>query len=65
MPHVQAVCDVLVIENPEELALSPAGKPFLRLSFPNGIKVDITTNLAEMIGGCGAGLRLRLEDQRK
>jgi hypothetical protein len=41
------------------------GKPFLRLTFPDGVVINITTNIAEMIGGAGAGARLRYEDQQR
>lgn len=41
------------------------GKPYLRLEFPDGVVVQITTNLAEMIGGAGAGARQRFEDQKR
>lgn len=38
------------------------GKPFIRLSFPQGPVVHITTNLAEMIGGAGMGAAVRFKD---
>ena len=58
---VQGYAQVNVIEDAGEVAEndSPAGKPFLRLKFSDGTAVDITTNLAEMIGGVGAGVRTR------
>ena len=31
-------------------------------NIPDGMTIDITTNLAEMIGGCGKGARERYED---
>jgi hypothetical protein len=46
-------------------AESPLGKPFLRLEFPGGVSIPISTNLAEMIGGVGAGVRKRWEDLQK
>lgn len=64
---VQTLCDVLIIDDPRLIQLedSPLGKPYLRLKFEDGTRINITTNLAEMIGGVGAGLRKRLEDQKK
>lgn len=58
---VQGIARIEVIDDPGEIAVSgsPDGKPFLRVGFADGVTVDITTNLAEMIGGCGAGLRQR------
>lgn len=55
MVHGQA--DLLIVDDPAEIAAnqSPAGKPFLRVTFPGLPPIDITTNLAEMIGGVGAG----------
>lgn len=44
---------------------SPLGKSYLRATFPTetgDVTVCISTNLAEMIGGAGAGLRKRRED---
>lgn len=66
MRNVQGVCDVLVIDDPALIKAqqSPSGKPFLRLTFDYGFVVDISTNLAEMIGGVGAGVRKREEDKR-
>jgi hypothetical protein len=63
--YVYQMVDVAVIDDPDELARSGVKKPFLLLTFrgPEGTRVAaISTNLAEMIGGCGAGLRLRVED---
>ena len=50
-------CDLKVMKNDPRI-----GKPYLRLEFPDGMTIDITTNLAEMIGGCGKGARERYED---
>ena len=36
-------------------------KPYLEIDF-NGVTINISTNLAEMIGGVGKGARLRHED---
>jgi hypothetical protein len=46
------------------------GKPYLQLTFQRGdgqldLVVSITTNLAEMIGSAGAGVRERWEDRRR
>jgi hypothetical protein len=62
---VHGQVQVNTVDDPAEavLAGSPLGKPFLRLEFPDGVVVNITTNLAEMIGGCGSGLRQRHEAQ--
>lgn len=43
--------------------LSPKGKPFIKMTFPDGSIQCITTNVAEMIGGIGAGTRKRWEDR--
>lgn len=62
--HGHAV--LLLIDDPAEIAKAadpPKGKPFLHLTFDDGTTVAITTNLAEMIGGAGAGLRKRWEDR--
>ena len=50
-------CNVKFMENDPH-----TGKPYLRLEFPDGMTIEITTNLAEMIGGCGKGARERYED---
>jgi hypothetical protein len=64
--NVQGVCQVNAIDDEYTIRRlrSPGGKPFLRLTFEDGVVLDITTNLAEMIGGIGAGLRQREEDKR-
>lgn len=41
------------------------GKPALILTFPDGMKQGITTNIAEMIGGAGKGLREKHEQGGK
>lgn len=58
---VHGIADVEIIDNPAEIAAlgSPAGKPFLRVTFPGLPPINITTNLAEMLGGAGAGCRQR------
>jgi len=41
-------------------------KPFLRVKLePDGPTIDISTNLAEMIGGVGRGARLNYEESEK
>lgn len=40
------------------------GKPYLEIAAED-ITLNITTNVAEMIGGVGKGARLRYEDQLK
>jgi hypothetical protein len=54
-----------VIDDPAEIAAqqSPQGKPFLRITLGEET-FDITTNLAEMIGGVAAGVRKRWEERR-
>ena len=50
-------CQITIKDN------DPAtGKQFLCLTFDDGVQVNITTNIAEMIGGAGAGVRKRRED---
>jgi hypothetical protein len=63
---VQSHCDVRIVDHEGEIQIydSPMGKPFLRLKFDTGQEVLITTNIAEMIGGIGAGLRKRMEDKK-
>ena len=64
--QVQGVCQVDVVDDPIEIQLYnvDVGKPFLRLTFPNGQKLNISFNLAEMLGGIGSGARLRYEDMK-
>lgn len=61
---VQGIAKVNVVTDPEEIRRSgsPMDKPFLRIEFANKMIVEVSTNLAEMIGGVGAGLRKRYED---
>lgn len=61
---VEGHINVSVVDDPDEIRRcnSPKGKPFLRLTFADGTVKDITTNLAEMLGGAGAGTRKRYED---
>lgn len=60
---VQRIAVVDVVDDPDEIRRcgSPLGKPFLRIRFQNHVVVEMSTNLAEMIGGAGAGLRKRGE----
>ena len=62
--HVIGNVTIKVVASPEAIASSdsPKGKSFLLLQFPDGREYAITTNLAEMIGGAGAGVRKRRED---
>lgn len=64
MTTVIANCQIDVVDDEVKIreANSPLGKSFLQLTFPSGEVLCITTNLAEMIGGAGKGLRLRRED---
>lgn len=59
--HTSAQIDLIDDEVEIRKVGSPLGKPFLRMTFGDQT-VDITTNLAEMIGGAGSGLRKRHED---
>lgn len=54
-----------VINDPAEIqkANSPKGKPFLKMTFPDGRQYLMTTNVAEMIGAAGKGLRERFEEE--
>lgn len=63
--RVCSAASVAVVDDPAELDRSPKRKPFLRVVFDDGTVVEMTTNLAEMIGGAGAGLRMREEDKKK
>jgi hypothetical protein len=58
---VQGHAQINIVDDPTEIREhgSPKNKPFLRVRFDDGTVVNITTNLAEMIGGCGAGVRQR------
>lgn len=62
MPVI-GVASITAIDSPEaiEKAGSPAGKPFLRVQFHGGPTVDLTCNLAEMLGGAAKGTRERYE----
>lgn len=64
---VIGVVDLKLIDDPAEIerCQSPKGKPFIRLTTPDGVSIDITTNIAEMIGGAGSGLRKRWEDRMR
>jgi hypothetical protein len=58
---VQGTVKVEVVDDPAEIAVghSPLGKPFIRLTAPDGTTIDLTLNLAEMIGGIGRGANQR------
>ena len=59
--------DVRLVDHAPSIAAaeSPAGKPFLVLTAPDGTRIAISTNIAEMIGDCRAGLRNRHGRRRK
>jgi hypothetical protein len=57
--------EVKIEDDPGELHRlgSPRGKPVLRIRLlPDGPELIMSCNLAEMIGGVGAGARQRWED---
>jgi hypothetical protein len=56
---VNGVADVNVI-TPKTPSESPGGKAFLRVKFEDGSTVDMTLNLAQMIGGAAKGTAQRL-----
>lgn len=60
--RVQGIAEVTVVGAPADLAAAGEVKPFLRVRFENGVIVEMSTNLAEMIGGAAAGVRKRQED---
>lgn len=53
---VHGTATIDVIETPPD---PDTGKPYLKMTFSDGVVVNITTNLAEMIGGVGGGVRQR------
>jgi hypothetical protein len=53
---------VNAIGTPLDIEAAGVQKPFLKLTFPDGTVIQITTNLAEKIGWAGAGVRKRHED---
>jgi hypothetical protein len=59
---LNGVADVRVIEDKAEIKRlqSPKEKAFLRVTFMDGTQVDMSLNLAEMIGGISKGVQLRL-----
>jgi hypothetical protein len=59
--HVHGTATIRIIDDPETIATisdAPFGKPYLRLTIGE-TTVAVTTNLAEMIGQTGAGVRER------
>jgi hypothetical protein len=58
---INATCDLEIVSDPAELARAGVDKPFLRLKnivAANGgvsISIELTINLAHMIGGAAAG----------
>lgn len=61
--RVNGHCNVKVSDIAIDDVDENTGKPYLILQFPGGPTVAITTNLAELIGGVGAGTRQRWEDK--
>lgn len=41
------------------------GKPYLRLTFEDGLIVHLTAHLADMVGGAGRGALSRYEELRR
>ena len=39
-----------------------SGKPYLRVRFPNGVAVNLSATLADLIGGVGRGALARYKD---
>ncbi len=67
--QVHGMLEMIVVDDREEIAKAefygkgqPPTKPYLRLVLPGGQSIAITTNIAEMIGGAGKGLRERWEE---
>lgn len=56
MVNVHGVASVRIVDGAD-------GKPYIEIEIED-ITINITTNLAEMIGGLGKGARLRYEDLR-
>lgn len=52
---VNGMASVIVAEDAKE--------PYLRITLEDGREVEMSTNLAEMIGGAAAGLRQRTEER--
>lgn len=61
--RVHGHCNVKVSDIAIDAVDESTGKPYLILEFPAGTTVAITTNLAELIGGVGAGTRQRWEER--
>lgn len=59
--RVHGHCNVRISDIAIDAVDENTGKPYIILEFPGGETVAITTNLAEMIGGVGAGTRERWE----
>lgn len=57
---INGMCDVEIVSEPEELRAAGVDKPFLRLKNLRDVNdqpvtVELTLNLAHMIGGVAAG----------
>jgi hypothetical protein len=61
---VQGYADVLMVDDPPQILHydSPGGNAFLQITWEDGTRVRISTNIGEMIGGAALGLRRRQED---
>lgn len=61
MSKFNGIADVKIIDDPKEIENvgALAGKAFLRVTFESGECVNMSLNLAEMIGGIGAGANQR------
>lgn len=66
MRHVHGHVDLKLIDDPAEIAKSdsPLGKSFIIIT-AGDVEIAVTTNIAEMIGGAGSGLRKRREDAER
>ncbi len=56
-PYMMASVDVTAVD-------TKTGKPLVTISFPDGVEVVLTCNLADMIGGIGRGALQRWQDQQ-
>lgn len=62
--RVQGMARVTMVDDAPQIHhyQSQGDHAFLMVTFENGVRVRISTNLAEMIGGAGSGLRQHQED---
>lgn len=63
MANVNIIVTIRAITDRDEIRRcgSPMDKPFLRIEAGDGTVLDITTNVAEMIGAAGLGTREAFE----